>query len=101
MGQLYTSGDWMVKPGQADAFRAAWEETAAWTRANIEGSSWAVLGQDTADPNRFRSFGAWESLASIDAWRSDEGFRARNDTLMQLVASFEPSTLETVAETAS
>ena len=98
MGQLYTSGDWTVKSGQAEAFQAAWEETAVWTRANIEGSSWAVLTRDAADPNRFRSFGAWESLASIDAWRSNDGFRRRNDALMQLVDSFEARTLETVAE---
>lgn len=98
MGQWYTSGDWVVKPGREAAFQQAWEATAEWTRENITGSSWAMLGRDEADPTKYRSLGRWESLEAIAAWRNDEGFRQRNDALMEHVESFGSSTLEVVIE---
>lgn len=101
MGQLYTTGDWVIKPGHEEAFRAAWERVAIWTRGRIAGSSWAFLARDTEDPLRFRSYGAWDDLGSIEAWREDPDFRTLNEAVMDHVESFDTRTYERVAEVGS
>jgi hypothetical protein len=32
---IYTSGDWMVKPGREEEFIEAWHDLAEWTAAEI------------------------------------------------------------------
>ena len=61
MAVPYTVGVWRVKPGRVDDFVAAWTEFAEWTSANIAGAGAGQLVRDTADENRFVSFGPWES----------------------------------------
>lgn len=98
MSQPYTSGIWTVKPGSEEQFIAGWSELAAWTGREVPGSMWAKLLRDTGTPNRFISFGPWQSLDAIEAWRSHPGFRERVQGIRELLESFEPSTLELVAE---
>ena len=94
----YTYGIWQVKPGRADEFVAAWAELAEWTTENVSGARWAKLLRDTQDENRFITFGPWESLDAIAAWRELDGFRERVGRLRELLESFEPFTLEPVVE---
>jgi heme-degrading monooxygenase HmoA len=94
----YTYGIWQVKPGRADEFAAAWAELAEWTTENVPGARWAKLLRDTQDENRFISFGPWESLDAIAAWRELDGFRERVGRVRELLESFEPFTLEPVVE---
>ena len=98
MSNPYTQGIWRVKPERADEFVAAWTEFAEWTLANVPGAGSGKLLRDTADPNRFVSFGPWESHAAIAAWRNQEGWKQRVAQIRELVDGFEASTLELVVE---
>lgn len=98
MGVPYSSGVWIAKPGREAEFVASWREFAEWSLATIEGAAWAKLFQDRAQPNRFVSFGPWDSLEAIEAWRSHPGFAQRVGRIRELIESLEPSTLEAVAE---
>ncbi|MDQ6811743.1 MAG: antibiotic biosynthesis monooxygenase [Actinomycetota bacterium] len=98
MGQLYTQGTWTVKPGNEQLFVTAWTEMAEWTGREVPGSTWAKLLHDRGAPNRFISFGLWESLEAIENWRALDGFQTRVKQLRELIDGFEPSTLELVSE---
>lgn len=98
MGQPYSSGVWIAKLGREAEFVAAWQEFATWSLTTIKGGSWAKLLQDRAQSNRFVSFGPWDSLEQIEAWRSHPGFAERVGRIRQLIESLEPSTLEAVVE---
>ena len=92
MDELYTCGIWTVVPGREDEFVAAWDELARWTKENLAGATWAALVQDTERPNRFLTFGPWESAEAIDAWRASDGFRERVGRFGPLLEAFEPGT---------
>lgn len=98
MSQPHTSGVWTVKAGREDAFIAAWAEMAEWTTRDVPGSLWGKLLRDHEHPTRFVSFGPWESLEAIAAWREDPGFTQRVGPIMEMLESFEASVLEVVAE---
>ena len=96
--QPYTHGTWIVKSGKEEDFIRAWKELAEWTKANVPGAGTARLLRDREQPNRFASFGPWGSLAAIAAWRQMAEFQQRVARLRELLESFEPHTLELVAE---
>ena len=98
MAQPYTHGVWTVTPGREEEFVSVWTELAEWTRREVPGSGWAKLLRDTSAPNRFISFGPWESLAAIDVWRSEPHWQDSVGRLRGLLDGFEPSTLDVVAE---
>jgi heme-degrading monooxygenase HmoA len=98
MAQLFTSGDWLVKEGKEGDFVKAWRELAEWTAGNVSGAGWATLLRDRDDPRRFLSFGPWQSLESIEAWRSSEGFQERVGLMRELLEDLHPRTLDVVAE---
>jgi heme-degrading monooxygenase HmoA len=100
MGRLYTHGRWVVKQGQQARFQAAWQEFADWTDAEISGAvtGEARLLQDLDDPTLFFSFGPWDSLDAILAWRADPGFQERVGRIRDLLVSFEARTLSSVAQ---
>jgi heme-degrading monooxygenase HmoA len=97
VGQPYTSGVWIAKPGHETEFVAAWQEFAEWSMATFIGSSWAKLLRDHAQANRYVSIGPWASLEQINAWRAHPGFAERVGKIRQLIDSLEPATLEVVA----
>jgi len=100
MRELYTHGRWVVKAGQAEAFQAAWQELAEWTSANIGGAvgGEARLLQDLDDPLSFYSFGPWDSMEAIEAWRAAAGFQERVGRVRELLESFEAHTLRLVVQ---
>ena len=97
MGQLYTHGIWLAKPGREEEFMAAWAEFAEWTEREVSPTAAGKLLRDTGTPNRFVSFGPWDSLAQIEDWRARDGWKERVARLRELLDGFEPSTLELVA----
>ncbi len=97
MSDLFTYGRWVVKDGMEGDFIERWDDLADWTAEHVEGSSWAMLLQDREDPRVFMSFGPWESLEAIEAWRGVDGFQDRVGMLQELLASFEALTMQTVA----
>ena len=96
--QPYTHGTWIVKPGNEQDFINAWTELAKWTKANAAGAGTGSLLRDLEQANRFSSFGPWESLEAIAAWRQLPKFPELVGKMRGLLESFEPRTLELVAE---
>jgi heme-degrading monooxygenase HmoA len=95
--ELYTCGIWTVAPGREEEFVAAWQELAEWTAASMPGAGWATLVRQQEAPNRFLTFGPWESADAVAAWRESNGFRERVARIRGLLEGFEPGTYRRVA----
>jgi heme-degrading monooxygenase HmoA len=72
--KAYTSGDWRVTEGREEEFVQAWTEFTSWSHENASGSEEFILIRQARDPRHFLSFGAWDSLDSVDTWRSRPEF---------------------------
>jgi heme-degrading monooxygenase HmoA len=94
----YVMGIWLLKPGRADEFVAAWTEFAEWTRQHPHMTGWAKLLRDVDNADRFISFGPWESMDAIYSWRALDGWKDRVDRILDMLIGFEPVTLEAVVE---
>jgi heme-degrading monooxygenase HmoA len=94
---VYTHGTWNVKPGQEDEFVRRWHDLGDWTIANYPGARGTLL-RDVEHRNRFVSFGPWPTAEHAQRWRSSSGFRDRVDRILETLESFEPATLQLVAE---
>jgi heme-degrading monooxygenase HmoA len=90
--QLYTVGIWTAKEGKEDEFAREWTEFARWTSEHQPGAADAYLLQDAAHPQRFISFGPWESAERIDAWRATPEFKAFGARARELCDEFQPGT---------
>jgi heme-degrading monooxygenase HmoA len=89
-GQPYTSGSWLVKAGSEDAFVAQWTAFTEWSLNNAPGAESFVLIQDSGDPRRFLSFGAWDNPEAVTAWRQRPEFRELLGECRALCEQFEP-----------
>jgi len=96
--QPYTHGTWIVKPGKEDEFISAWKKLAEWTKANVPGAGTGRLLRDREQTNRFASFGPWENLEAIAAWRQMPEFQEMVGRMRDLLETFDPRTLDLVAE---
>jgi heme-degrading monooxygenase HmoA len=96
MAELITTGTWRPKPGERDAFVAAWREFAGWA-SEMPGAGVLRLARDTSDAERFISFGVWESAAAAHDWKASPEFRERMARVQAHVATFEPSELDLIA----
>ena len=96
MAELITTGTWRPKAGAEDAFVAAWREFAGWA-SSMPGAGTLRLARDTSDPERFISFGVWESAEAAHDWKASPEFRERMARVQAHVAQFEPSELDLVA----
>lgn len=95
---LYTSGDWQVKEGKAEAFIEAWADLAEWTISNVPGCTFAKLLQDETDPHRFLSFSPWRDADAVTVWRALPGFAERVGRIQELLETFTARTLNVAAE---
>ena len=98
-GQLFTSGSWTVKAGKEEEFIRAWDEFAKWSSQHQPGARHARLLQDTESPNRFLSFGPWESAEQIAEWRATPEFATFLAKGRELCEEIQPRTLRVVAQT--
>jgi len=96
MSEIYTTGTWRPSPGKHDAFVEAWAEFADWA-SRMPGVGTLVLTEDVRDTERFVSFGAWESLEAVRAWKNAPEFRERLARVLRHVEDFEPTELAVVA----
>ena len=94
---VYTHGVWNVKPGQEAEFVRRWHELADWTIANFPGARGTLL-RDVEDRTRFVSFGPWPSAEHAERWRGAPEFATRVQRIRETLESFEPRTLQLVAE---
>ncbi|MGH2583015.1 MAG: antibiotic biosynthesis monooxygenase family protein [Anaerolineales bacterium] len=98
-GQLFTLGNWTVKPGREQEFIRTWDEFAKWTSQNQPGAGTAHLVQDVDAPNQLISLGPWESTESIAAWRGTQEFATFLANARELCEDIHPRTLKVVAQT--
>ena len=97
MTETYTSGTWLVKDGEDDAFVEAWTAFVEWAR-EMPGSGTFRLVRDHDEPRRYLSFAPWESFEAQRAWKELPEFPERIGRVRQHCESFEPSTLELVTD---
>jgi heme-degrading monooxygenase HmoA len=65
----------------------------------MPGAGRLSLARDLRAPERFISFGGWESLEQVRSWKRSPEFRERMAHVLQHVDDFNPSELEVVATT--
>ena len=97
IGQLYNSGQWLVKPGKEAEFISAWDTFSKWTVLNQAGAGSGHLIQDTANSRSFLSFGPWDSQDAIQQWRQKPEFQAFVSRVRELCDDIQPRTLTLVA----
>jgi heme-degrading monooxygenase HmoA len=90
MSTVYTSGTWTPKSGSEEAFVAAWKKFAAWA-SSMPGAGRLALIRDLDAPERFVSFGAWERIEQVHAWKSSPEFRERMARVQEHVSEFRPT----------
>ncbi|MGH2566758.1 MAG: putative quinol monooxygenase [Bacteroidota bacterium] len=93
----YTLGNWLVKEGNEQAFIEEWKAFARWTASNQPGAGTGYLLQDPERPQQFVSFGSWNDLEAIKAWRDRPEFKSFVEKVKRLCESFQPHTLRLVA----
>ena len=95
MTETYTHGQWIVKPGEEDAFVQEWTSFVTWA-SEMAGSGTFRLVRDTDQPQRYMSFAPWESFESQAAWKSTPEFRERIGRVRAHCEDFTPSVFELV-----
>jgi heme-degrading monooxygenase HmoA len=95
--RVYTLGIWTVKTGREGDFVDAWQDLADRTKSDFPEET-ATLLRDRDQPNRFISFGPWESLEQIERWRSSDTFKQGVSTLRAMLDDFVAHTMDIAAQ---
>jgi heme-degrading monooxygenase HmoA len=90
---VFTLGIWTIKPGHEEEFIEAWRDMATQTQAEFPDAHGTLL-RDREAPNRFISFGPWESLEQVEMWRASAAFRDGVARMRELLDAFEPHTMD-------
>ncbi len=98
---VYSVGFWTVKTGKEEAFLKDWTDFANWTLHNQKGSRNVVMLQDPEQKNRFISFGPWENLESLQAWRQRPEFKSAFLKFKELCDEIKPNTMKSVISISS
>jgi heme-degrading monooxygenase HmoA len=96
MSEVYTNGRWTTSPGSEEAFVEAWRSFASWA-SGMDGAGTLRLVRDLNEPGQFVSFGDWQSIEQVRAWKSTPEFRENMAQVLQHVDTFKPSELELIA----
>jgi heme-degrading monooxygenase HmoA len=96
MAELYTFGVWKPSAGKEDAFLQAWLTFAGWASGR-PGAGTLRLARDVRQPERFVSFGRWDTPDAVRDWKSSPEFRERLAQVRQQVDEFEPTEFAVVA----
>jgi hypothetical protein len=94
---IFTLGAWKAKPGQEQAFVAAWKGLGDFFYSLPNPPGPGTLVQSLEDPTQFYSFGPWRSLEGIQAMRSDPRTPERIGKLAALCEEAKPGTFRVVA----
>ena len=97
IGQHFTSGEWLVKPGKESEFIAVWDSFAKWTGQSQVGAGTGHLLQDSTNSRSFLSFGPWDNIEAIDRWRNEAEFQEFVGKARELCDDIQPRTLSLVA----
>jgi heme-degrading monooxygenase HmoA len=93
---VYTLGIWTVKPGREGDFVRAWVEMGERTKSDFPDATGTLL-RDRSQPNRFISFGPWESLERVDQWRNSDAVKDGVGKMRELLDEFIPHTMDVAA----
>jgi heme-degrading monooxygenase HmoA len=96
MSAIYTTGRWRPDPGKEETFVEAWTAFAAWA-SRMPGAGALRLARDVRSPDVFVSFGEWQDMRAVRAWKGGAEFKERLAQVLQYVEDFEPTELELVA----
>ena len=96
MTEIYSSGTWMVKAGDEDAFVEAWTDFVTWA-SELPGAGTFRLARDLTNPSHFLSFGSWESVEAERAWMEAPEFAERLGRVRAHCADFSASGYELVS----
>ena len=100
MSELVTTGTWIVKPGEEEAFVEDWARFAEWA-STLRGATALRLGRDRVDTSKFISFAPWADEVSVRAWKSQPEFPERLSRVKAHTTSFRSFELDVVAVVAS
>ena len=84
IGQPYSSGYWLVKEGSEEDFVSRWTAFVEWSLENAPGLVTGILIQDSDNPRRFLSLGAWDTAEAMQAWRQMPEFQELFDACREL-----------------
>ena len=95
MAQIWTHGTYRVKPGHTDAFTHGWRELA---RHAVEefGVAPPTILRDHEDPSLYVTFGVWDSVETLERFRSSRLVAERAAALDDLLDSAEVRVLDEV-----
>ena len=93
---VYTAGIWTVKARREEEFVALWRELAGWTLGSFPVAHGTLL-RSRDEPGRFLSFGPWESVEQIEAWRGAPEWQELVGRMRELLDGFEPGTYDVAA----
>ena len=97
MTNVWTHGEWTVKPGHEDEFVDLWRELARRGVAAFRTVAPPTLLRDHDRPNVFLSFGPWPSIAEVTRFRSSDVFGDARERMGAILESFETRTLDEVS----
>jgi quinol monooxygenase YgiN len=95
MAHIWTHGTYKVKPGCAVDFVRGWRELAHHAVAEF-GVSPPTIVRDCEDEDLYVTFGVWDSLDTLQRFRSSPLVAARASALDALLDSAEARVLEEV-----
>ena len=96
MARVWTHGVWSVKPGREDEFVERWEVMVREATAALAPPERPWLLRDRERPNVFVSFGPWEDVEQVHAFRSSDTFADGQAALREVLEGFEPRTFDEV-----
>jgi len=97
--ETYSSGRWVVKPGEEDAFVQEWTAFVTWA-SGMPGSGTFRLVRDLNQPRSYLSFAPWENFDAQNAWNEQPEFAERIGRVRSHCEDFQPSAYELVTEVA-
>ena len=96
--EVYTYADWRIALGREEDFVAAWKTFVTWSAEQGARAEAGFLLQDPSDPQRFFSFGPWESEEALGEFFSAAGVEEKSAGMRDLAERFEPRVLSLRAE---
>ena len=96
MTPVWTHCAWTVRPGREEEFVELWKGTVRETAKALAPPQRPSLLRDHDRQNLFISFGPWNDVEQVEAFRSSDAFRRAQAPLRDVLEGFEPRTLDEV-----
>ena len=92
LSRIWAQGTYRVKPGAADEFARVWLELAGYAVREF-GVPQPTILRDLDDANMFVTFGVWDSLRTLERFRSAPFVGERAAALAELIEAAETKLL--------